>query len=173
MLDKLKNLIGGNSNGFFLELNDDDEQPKKEQTKTASTKAEKQIEADEPAFVAKEETKSEPVAETQEEKKPEPAKAEGATKSKKTSIKNNKQKSTASTSNNSAASSGGASSWEQPFWVKAMYQNNGSSNGKVEQEKTFATDYLLPTPSKSRRRPGPSLNKFKEMARQTKSNPRI
>lgn len=65
----------------------------------------------------------------------------------------------------------GASSWEQPFWVKVMYNNsNNGSNGKADDANgTFATDYLMPTVSKSRRRPGPSLNKFKDMASKAKT----
>jgi outer membrane biosynthesis protein TonB len=50
---------------------------------------------------------------------------------------------------------------------------NASQNGKVksanESEKTFAPDYLMPTPSPSRRRPGPSYDMFKDMARQVKT----
>jgi hypothetical protein len=43
-----------------------------------------------------------------------------------------------------------------------------SVNGKVEpKEVEFATKYLL-GPSSSRRRPGPSLNPFKDMARKAK-----
>lgn len=43
-----------------------------------------------------------------------------------------------------------------------------ATNGKVEpQEVEFATKYLI-TPSMSRRRPGPSLNGFKDMARKVK-----
>lgn len=66
---------------------------------------------------------------------------------------------------------GGASSYEPPFWVKAMYnKSSGNGNGKVTQSKqTFATDYLMPVVSKSRRRPGPSLNKFKDMANKSKA----
>ncbi len=59
----------------------------------------------------------------------------------------------------------GASSWEEPFWVKAMYNSSGSNTGNgtdTESEKTFATDYLL-VQSSSRRRPGPSIDKFKNM----------
>ena len=42
------------------------------------------------------------------------------------------------------------------------------TNGKVEpQEVEFATKYLI-TPTMSRRRPGPSLNGFKDMARKAK-----
>jgi hypothetical protein len=45
---------------------------------------------------------------------------------------------------------------------------NANTNGKVEpKEVEFATKYLI-TPSPSRRRPGPSLNPFKDMARKAK-----
>ena len=44
------------------------------------------------------------------------------------------------------------------------------SNGKVESkdEATFAPNYLLPQASSSRRRPGPSMDMFRDMARQVK-----
>ncbi|HHP7231263.1 MAG TPA: hypothetical protein ACFCUY_10445 [Xenococcaceae cyanobacterium] len=62
----------------------------------------------------------------------------------------------------------GASSWEQPFWVKAMYENtSANSSANAEASETFATKHLITRPP-SRRRPGPSLDKFKEMARQKK-----
>lgn len=63
-----------------------------------------------------------------------------------------------------------ASSWEEPFWVKAMYKNAASNAESVSgqtSQKTFATDYLI-VQSSSRRRPGPSLNKFKEMVSKKK-----
>ena len=46
-----------------------------------------------------------------------------------------------------------------------------STNGKVEPqaEQTFAPNYLMPTASQSRRRPGPSLDMFRDMARQVKT----
>lgn len=64
----------------------------------------------------------------------------------------------------------GASSFEPPFWVAAMYNNKGTtnSNGKVAEE-TFATDNLMPIVTKYRRRPGGSLSKFKDMAKQAKT----
>lgn len=44
-------------------------------------------------------------------------------------------------------------------------------NGKVSAaaEGTFAPKYLIPTPSSSRRRPGPSMDMFRDMARQVKT----
>ena len=65
----------------------------------------------------------------------------------------------------------GASSYEPPFWVAAMYNTNNDAtndNGQVA-EQTFATDNLMPTVTKFRRRPGGSLDKFKDMAKQAKT----
>jgi len=55
----------------------------------------------------------------------------------------------------------------EPFWVKAMENTRNYPKPKQEgSEMTFSTDYLLPQPSNTRRRPGPSLNTFLGMARQ-------
>lgn len=54
---------------------------------------------------------------------------------------------------------------DEPFWVKLMYETKEQKAAK-NAEKTFATDNLISRP-KARRRPGGSLDKFKEMARQT------
>ncbi len=166
----IKKLFGGKSKEFFLELNET------ENNSPTATKAEEK--QPEPAAVAQAaENQPEPTAVAQAAEKQqevvEVINVKPTKKSKKTSIKDKKKKSEGTTEPTPApasVSSNGASSWEPPFWVKAMYNNNGSSNGKVEAgEKTFATDNLLPTPSTYRRRPGPSLNKFKDMARQAKT----
>jgi len=45
-----------------------------------------------------------------------------------------------------------------------------STNGQNQTETTFAPKYLIPSASsKSRRRPGPSMNPFLDMARQVKT----
>ena len=46
-----------------------------------------------------------------------------------------------------------------------------ASNGRVatQGDSTFAPKYLMPTASNSRRRPGPSMEMFKDMARQVKT----
>lgn len=46
-----------------------------------------------------------------------------------------------------------------------------ASNGKVDpqREPTFAPNNLLLTPSQGRRRPGPSMDLFRDMARQVKT----
>ena len=66
----------------------------------------------------------------------------------------------------------GASSYDPPFWVAAMYNNDSSkeakSNGRVA-EQTFAPENLMPITTKFRRRPGGSLDKFKDMAKQAKT----
>lgn len=63
----------------------------------------------------------------------------------------------------------GASSFDPPFWVAAMYNNNSNTEESIKAEQTFATDNLMPTVTKYRRRPGGSLKKFKEMAKQAKT----
>lgn len=162
MINKLKNLVGGNSNGFYLEADDTDNSESNEATveKATATEVTAPVEAKAP----------EPVAAAAET-----APVQSTKKSKKTSIKDKKKKAagttTAPVSKAAPASSNGASSYEEPFWVKAMYKNNSSSNGNGNTgggEKTFATDNLLPIPSTYRRRPGPSLDKFKDMARQAR-----
>ncbi len=63
-----------------------------------------------------------------------------------------------------------------PKQVKIEAQPNppappaAASNGKAEpqSELTFAPNYLLPIATTSRRRPGPSMDSFRDMARQVK-----
>ncbi|MGV2828619.1 hypothetical protein [Myxosarcina sp. GI1(2024)] len=83
----------------------------------------------------------------------------------------NAQNAVQPSANNGANKDSGASLWEQPFWVKAMYEKN-SSNGKgaTEPESTFATNNLMPIPTNYRRRPGPSLDKYKAMANETRAS---
>ncbi|MEM6613003.1 MAG: hypothetical protein AAF652_12270 [Cyanobacteria bacterium P01_C01_bin.72] len=69
----------------------------------------------------------------------------------------------------------GASSFDPPFWVAAMNNTNKKATDSNEQlngqpaEGTFATDNLMPTITKYRRRPGGSLDKFKDMAKAAKT----
>jgi hypothetical protein len=58
--------------------------------------------------------------------------------------------------------------------VKIQAQPNppaAATNGKVspQAESTFAPNYLMPTPTKSRRRPGANMEMFRDMARQVKT----
>ena len=89
-----------------------------------------------------------------------------------TASKNGKAtESTPETESTPDSTNTGASSYEPPFWVAAMYNtNNGAANNNGQvAEQTFATDNLMPTPTKFRRRPGGSLDKFKNMAKQAKT----
>ena len=96
-----------------------------------------------------------------------PAKAKAKNKTNSASSKQATSTKATATPKNS-----GASSYDPPFWVAAMYNNNGSATTNsdgTKAEQTFATDNLMPTVTKSRRRPGPSLNKFKAMASKAKT----
>lgn len=64
----------------------------------------------------------------------------------------------------------GASSFEPPFWVAAMNNTNSTnSNGQMAEATFAASDNLMPTTTKYRRRPGGSLAKFKAMAKTAKT----
>ena len=164
----IKKLFGGKSNEFFLELDETSDNQATE-TKVAEKKPE-------PA-AAPVEKQPEPVAVAPEEKPTEVVATQPTTKNKKTSIKNGKKKATktaaTSASTSTPISSKSTNYGGQPSWIQVMYNtssSNGNGNGQVKvEEQTFATDNLLPTPSTYRRRPGPSLNKFKDMARQAKT----
>jgi hypothetical protein len=54
---------------------------------------------------------------------------------------------------------------EVPIWVAAI--NNSASKNAQKEEVSFATSNLFPLPT-SRRRPGPSMNGFLDMARQAR-----
>lgn len=103
-----------------------------------------------------------------QEKKPEPAKAAVATaappKVESAEAKKPEPAKAAAESNNGK--------------VKIEAQPNppapapaAASNGKVDPQSsmTFAPNYLLSTGSRGRRRPGPSMDMFRDMARQVKT----
>ncbi len=54
---------------------------------------------------------------------------------------------------------------EVPIWVQAM--NKAAAQDSQQEEASFAANNLMPAPT-SRRRPGPSMSGFLEMARQVK-----
>ena len=94
-------------------------------------------------------------------------KAQGKAKSNGKTAESTKQES----ANKPTPANAGASSFDPPFWVAAMNNTNTknvNSDGQVE-EPTFATDNLLPIVTKYRRRPGGSLDKFKNMAKNAKT----
>jgi hypothetical protein len=171
MLKKLFN----SENKYFLEL-DDVKESEVVQTavKTAKKAANVAKEtASEVADTAQEKLQSTIATEDTDSKakseQPEPA-ADSQAKAKKNGKAVEKSESATQEKSTSTPENTGASSYEPPFWVAAMYNNNSSdnSNGRVA-EPTFATDNLMPIITKSRRRPGGSLDKFKEMAKQAKT----
>ncbi|MEC4983993.1 MAG: hypothetical protein SAJ37_01005 [Oscillatoria sp. PMC 1068.18] len=142
IINFITGIFGSKKEGFFLELNDSDK---------GQSAPPKKVEAPKSEPAKTEATKSEPKeaeAAKAEPKKPEPVatKAEPKKPEPAKAAKPEPKK-------------------PEPVAAKA------SKNGQVEtpKETTFAPQYLAPTPSRYRRRPGPSLNTFKDMARQVKT----
>lgn len=117
--------------------------------------------AKEPAKVAP--AKAEPVAIAPA--KVEPAKSEKSEKSepaKKAKVEKKSKK-----ENEPVASV--PSNTPEPVKVAAAAATNGKVPSQAEPNRTFAPNNLMPTPNGSRRTPGPSMNNFREMARQVKT----
>jgi hypothetical protein len=172
MLNKLFN----SKNKYYLELEEvKDSKPVQAVVQTANKVAE--VVKEKTADVVETKPVQEAIKTKNEVTNTAQEKLQSATDTKaKPKQQNNKvaAKSQEQTATKPAPKNSGASSYDPPFWVAAMYKNNNSSgssnNGKGEP--TFATDNLMPTVTQYRRRPGPSLNKFKDMARQSRT-PRI
>lgn len=159
-MELLKNIFGKKNNNYYLELKETAEEVVSTAQETVEEVVSTAIEAvDNNLDKTKEvETETASVKETVKEKAP-----TKEAKSQSTSKNQNKQTATTQPSPQ-------ASTYEPPFWVKAMYKNSNNGNGKAAQsQKTFATDNLMPTISNARRLPGPSLNKFKEMANKART----
>jgi len=142
------NLFGGKKkNGYYLEL-DESQSSEPEAAPVAETVV-APVKEEKPATVT-----VAPIS--AQEPKPEPVAAKSGKKGKaKKSVKATSVKSV-------------AIQWEPPEWVKAI--KNYSDNSQVKEELSeglFASKYLMPTPINSRRVPGPSMNKFRDMARKT------
>ena len=130
--------------GYYMELDDsDNSKPVAETKKPEPRKVEPAPEAKQPEPVkAAVATLERPKAEPEaKSKKPEPAKTSAASENGKINIE------------------------AQPN--PPAPANNGKVNPQAEL--TFAPNYLLPTATNSRRRPGPSMDMFRDMARQVKT----
>src|SRR6476661_6253116 len=90
--------------------------------------------------------------------KVEPAKAEPAKKAKVEKKSKKEKEPVASVPANNA----------EPAKIPAA-ATNGKAPSQAEPIWTFAPNNLMPTPTGSRRSPGPSMNNFREMARQVKT----
>ena len=169
MLKKLFN----SENKYFLELKESDAvQTAVETTKKVASAAKET--ASEVADIAQdklesaistEEKPAESKAKPQEKPESEDIKAKGKPESEDKAKQNGATKD----SEVQTVENTGASSYDPPFWVAAMYNNNSrketNGNGRVA-EQTFAPENLMPISTKFRRRPGGSLDKFKDMAKQ-------
>jgi len=145
----------GKKSGYYMEL--EESKDSNEQKKAEPVKAQQS-----------QDKKPEP-AKTQQsqEKKPEPAKVEAST-AKKDSPKPEKK----SEEKTEAAAIAQRPKVELVQTAKGVEAVPATTNGKVpsSNETTFAPKYLNPvTSSQSRRRPGPSMSNFMDMARQVKT----
>lgn len=148
LLEMFKKLFGGQKSAYFLEL-DESKNPQPEKVK--------------------EEAKAKPV----EEKKAEPAKVTASEKPKAEPAKATKKNSVKEDAKVAPAPKETKPPISDPEEIikAAVFKN--SSNGKVNPAAvSFASNDSI-TSTMSRRRPGPSLNMFKNMARQVKSAKKI
>jgi hypothetical protein len=133
-------LFGLKKSEYFMDLGDS---PAKEPAKV------------EPATAKK----AEPVAVAVAPEKVAPAKSATAQKAEATKKAKKGKESAASVPANTSESAK----------VAAVAATNGKVMSQSDPILTFAPNNLMPTPSTSRRSPGPSMNGFREMARQMKS----
>ncbi|MEG4800447.1 hypothetical protein QUB63_06335 [Microcoleus sp. ARI1-B5] len=141
-------LLGLKKSEYFLDLG---ESPAKEPAKVAPAKVE-------PAAVKK----AEPVAAAPASF--EPVKSEKSEKSepaKKAKVEKKSKKEKEPVASVAAKTS-------EPAKVPAA-ATNGKVPSQAEPIRTFAPNNLMPTPTGTRRSPGPSMNNFREMARQVKT----
>ena len=156
--DKAKELPGKvtgktrRRSGYFMELDESEETPAKANQSTNGAVAKTPVAAT-TAKSAKEEPAKTPVAAT-------------ATKS----AKEGPAKTDAAAASAQSAKVELVQTAEGVTAVPAEKTPAASKNGQTPTETTFAPKYLAPTgSSNSRRRPGPSMNPFLDMARQVKT----
>ena len=111
------------------------------------------------------ETKESPKVELTAAKKPEPVLAVPAV-AKADSPKSEKSESPKKTK---AETSKKSKKEKEPVKVAPAAVTNGKVSSSTEPTLTFAPNNLMPTPNTSRRTPGPSMNGFRDMARQVKT----
>jgi hypothetical protein len=145
-------LFGGKKKdkGYFLEL---------DESKVAPAEAAKTEESAQPAE-AQAEPEPAPVA-AEAPAQPAPAKATQKTSAKKTAAKKTSKAAPAPVP-------APAPKIQTTDDIIAAALRSAKNKPSELQEVTFATQHLI-TPPPSRRRPGPSLNAFKDMARQVKT----
>lgn len=136
--------------GYFMELDESEETPAKANQSTNGAVAKTPVAAT--AATAKKEPAKTPVAATAATAKEQPAKTDAAAASAQSAKVELVQTAEGVTA------------------VPAEKKPAASKNGQTPTETTFAPKYLAPNgSSNSRRRPGPSMNPFLDMARQVKT----
>lgn len=141
----LGRLLGFQKSEYFLDLG---ESSGKQPAMVAPAKVE-------PATAKK----AEPVVTAPE--KVEPVKSEKSEPAKKAKVekKSKKEKEPVAIPANTA----------EPTKVPVAAATNGKVPTQAEPNRTFAPDNLMPIPTGTRRTPGPSMNNFRDMARQVKT----
>lgn len=155
--DKAKELPGKvtgktrRRSGYFMELDESEETPAKANQSANGAVAKTPVAAT-AAKSAKEEPAKTPVAATATKSaKEEPTKTDAAASAQSAKVEL-------------------VQTAEGVTAVPAEKKPAASKNGQTSTETTFAPKYLAPTgSSNSRRRPGPSMNPFLDMARQVKT----
>ena len=163
---------GKKSKGYFMELNEDQQQPVNgiqpvkaelnkavDKTKELVAAATKSV-GSEPAKAKAEPAKA----------KAEPAKAKTEPVKASVATANNQPAKTEATANNPAAKVELVQTAEGVKAEPAKPTKASAASAKTQTETTFAPKYLAPSASTNgRRRPGPNMNTFLDMARQVKT----
>ncbi len=172
------NAKGKKSKGFFMELNEDDENPlakgkqavKAELNQAADKTKEAVDKTKELVAAATKPVKAESAKATSQPAKPESAKAKPEPASTTKSTANSQPAKTEATANNPAAKVELVQTAEGVKAEPAKSTKASSASANSQTETTFAPKYLAPSASTNgRRRPGPNMNTFLDMARQVKT----
>lgn len=161
LADKAKELPGKvtgktrRRSGYFMELEDENPNPLQAVKQSANGIAAKI---------------SESVASTAKTAKEETAKTPVAAAAKSANNESSKTPETAATAQSAKVELVQTAEGVAAVPAKREKSPAASTNGQTPTETTFAPKYLAPdTSSNSRRRPGPSMNPFLDMARQVKT----
>jgi hypothetical protein len=139
--------------GYFLELDENEEKGSVDANKSPASNGAKTAEAATKPAKAESAKKTETAANTQ------PAKAESAKKTETTANTQSANIELVQTAEGVKVEPG-----------KPAKSPVASTNGQAKTETTFAPKYLIPSASSNgRRRPGPNMNTFLDMARQVKT----
>ncbi|MCC3406517.1 MAG: hypothetical protein JGK17_13190 [Microcoleus sp. PH2017_10_PVI_O_A] len=135
-------LLGLNKSEYFLDLGESPAKVEPTKAEPAAAKKAEPVAAAPASFEPVKSEKSEPAKKAKVEKKSKKEKEPVASAAAKTA---------------------------EPAKVPAAGATNGKVSSQAQPVLTFAPNNLMPTPTATRRGPGPSMNNFREMARQVKT----